>query len=139
MARLNEPMLREALALRRASLSAGSDPIADSLISLGHLLTASGRSVEAEPLLREALSIRLRTRPKAPWCAAEAESHLGACLAEAKRYDDAEPLLLRSWETLKAHWGEADHRTRSAAGRLARLYAVRGRADLAARYDPGSE
>jgi serine/threonine protein kinase/Flp pilus assembly protein TadD len=133
-----EPLLREALALRRENLSAGSDLIADSLVSLGSLLTVSGRSEEAEPLLREALAIRARTRPRAPWCAAEVESHLGACLTEAQRYEDAEPLLLRGWESLKAHWGDTDHRTRAAAGRLARLHAVRDRSDVAARHDPGT-
>ena len=57
-----EPLLREALEVRRETLGSRHPHTLTSInISLGALLRAKGDLVAAEPLLREALEVRLET------------------------------------------------------------------------------
>ncbi|MEO8504948.1 MAG: serine/threonine-protein kinase [Acidobacteriota bacterium] len=94
----SEPLLRRALALRERELGSASPEVADSLLSLGHLLHDEGRDAEAEPVLERGLAIERRApRPRtlAPLLVALAgvESNLGHTARVEPLYDEALPLL----------------------------------------------
>jgi tetratricopeptide (TPR) repeat protein len=129
-----EPMLRDALQIRRKKFPNGNEEVAFSLVELGRLLIDRGNPQEAEALLREGLEIRRNKLAAGHWLIAEAESVLGGCLTALRRYDEAEPLLAESCTVIKAKRGEQDIQTQRALARLVKLYTVTGKPDKAALY-----
>jgi serine/threonine protein kinase len=104
-----------------------TSPTVQSLVlaSLGHVLLAQQRFIEAEPLLRECLELSQKLAPD-EWRTFHARSLLGGALSGQKRFEAAEPLLLEGYEGLKQREQRvpANYHVyiREAAGRLVRLY-----------------
>jgi serine/threonine protein kinase/Flp pilus assembly protein TadD len=118
--------LDEAESLARQAIQVLREPSskdrADGLVTLGIILTAAGKAVEAEPLLHEGLNIRRNALPKDHWAVADAASVLGGCLAALQRYPEAEPLLLTSYESLQKDEQVQPRVLREAHERLVKLY-----------------
>ena len=104
------------------------------LASLGLSLTRTGKAAEAEPYLREALEIRRKVLPPGDALISNAESGLGECLTAQGHFAEAETLLLSGYAGLKAKLGEQAQRTVEARQRLAKLYELWGKPELAAQY-----
>lgn len=120
-----EALAREVLDRDRAQLDAGHPYVASSLVNLARVRLERGDAAGAEPLLREALEIRREALPPGHWEIAAAEGVLGESLAALGREREAAALLRGSHERLLEAFGPEDHRTRSAARRLADLGAGR--------------
>ena len=87
-----ESLLRESLAIRRATLPEGHPDIATSLQDLASLLQSTGRYSEAEPLHREGLAIYRAALPAGHRDIATGIQHLASLLQTTGRYSEAEPL-----------------------------------------------
>lgn len=88
-----EPLLRTALALRRAQLGSWHEDVGQSLRALGVLLHRTGDLTEAERVLREAVAVFRKVLPEGHTFAAGALSEFGAVLTDRGRAEEAEPLL----------------------------------------------
>lgn len=120
-----EPLLRQALEVRKRAFPPGHLLIIAAQVRLGEVLMAEGKNSEAESLLRDAA----RAARHSPfllvgWQSAEAENALGACLARMGRMSEALPLLRNSQAALKAH-PQMIFRTRALA-RTAAIVMARG-------------
>ena len=94
------PVVREILAEGRASLPAGSLPLAGLLAQMGSTLLDAHAWPDSEPILRECLDIREKAEPDA-WTTANTRSLLGGALLGQSRHAEAEPLLRSGYEGLK--------------------------------------
>jgi hypothetical protein len=102
-----EPLLRQALDIRRKELSAGHPAIISTETRLGEVLIDEGKTTEAEPLLRQAVTeIHAVPFPLPAWQIAEPEIALGAALAAEGHSAEAEKLL-RDFEPLMKGYPEA--------------------------------
>ncbi len=126
-----ESTLREVLRIQRATLDPSHPDVAQTLTLLGSVLLSLERPLDAEPCLREALEIR-RARIPENWLTANTESVLGDCLMRLGRSDEAEVLLRESLPRIEQALGREDYRSREARSRLAALYELTDRAELAA-------
>ena len=104
------------------------------LASLGLSMTRTGKPSEAEAYLREALEIRRKVLPPGDPLIFNAESALGECLTAQGHFAEAEPLLLSGYAGLKTKAGEQAQRTVEARQRLAKLYELWGKHEMAAPY-----
>jgi hypothetical protein len=115
-----EPLLREALDIRRKKLWPGHPAIVTAEVRLGEVLVAEHKTMEAEPLLREAVASAAREPfPLPAWQAAEARNAYGECLKSLGREREAEPLLTQSRAAL-----ESDPRPAFRTGPTARLLSI---------------
>ncbi len=130
----SEQILNEALAIMRKALPKGHPESAQTLVTLGIVLTRANKASQAEPYLREALDIRLKVLPAGHWTTANTKSILGECLTAQKRFAVAEPLLKEGYEEIKTALGEKHPRTIEALTRLPQLYDAWNRPQLAAQY-----
>jgi serine/threonine-protein kinase len=97
-----EPLLRQALAIRRKQFSFGHPNVIAAEVRLGEVLTAEGKVQEAEPTLRDAVaSAHSAPYPLLPWQIAEAQSALGTCLVAIGRSAEGEPLITASQNDLQ--------------------------------------
>ncbi len=79
-----EPVLRQALGIRKDLFPPGHVQIIGAEIRLGEVLASEGKIGEAEPILREAATAAHQSPFRLPaWQVAEADNALGACLARA--------------------------------------------------------
>ncbi len=85
---------------RKEKLGTEHPHVAETLSTLGRVLLAERRWVEAEPLLRESLAI-WDTRSPDDWNRFNTQSLLGKSLIGQKKYAKAEPLLLAGYEGMK--------------------------------------
>lgn len=90
-----EKLLREALALREASLGPNHPEVGASLDHLGDLLWIRGAYPEAERVLRRALAIREQSLEQDPLAVADVLDNLGSVLEIQDRYAEAEPVIER--------------------------------------------
>lgn len=88
-----EPLLREALEIRRRIHGNEHIDVTASLNSLGSLLQYQGKYTEAEPLLREALSTNRKLLGNQHYDVAISASNLGLALIEEGKLDEAEPFF----------------------------------------------
>jgi serine/threonine-protein kinase len=106
-----EPLLRQALDIRKKELSAGHPAIISVETRLGEVLIDEGKSAEAEPLLRQATAeIHAVAFPLTVWQIAEPEIALGAALAAMGRPADADKLLRSAESRLRNYPQAALHR-----------------------------
>jgi hypothetical protein len=91
-----EPLLIDAVTLRRKLLGPEHTDVAGSLTLLASLLIDTGRYEEALPVAREAKAICLLSLAENHWRTAGAASAEGAALAGLGELDTAEPLLVNS-------------------------------------------
>jgi serine/threonine-protein kinase len=102
-----EPLLQEALAMRRRSLGEQDLDTARSLLHLGNLRAAQSRNAESEDLLRRALATReTRLGPNHP-DVAEALSSLGLVLRRQGKSVEAERDLRRAVAIDESTLGDA--------------------------------
>ena len=122
-----EPLLRQALEIRRTALGEEHPSFATSLNNLGALYCLTGRYAEAEPLLRQAMEIR---------CTALGEEHpefatnlnnLAELYRSTGRYAEAEPLLRQALEITRTALGEEHPSFATSLANLAGLYESTGR------------
>jgi eukaryotic-like serine/threonine-protein kinase len=130
----SEQILNEALSIMRKSLPPGHPESAQTLVTLGIVLTRANKALQAESYLREALDIRLRVLPKGHWTTANVKSILGECLTVQDKFAQAEPLLKEGYEEIKAALGEKHPRTTEALTRLPQLYDAWNKPQFAAQY-----
>src|SRR5262245_38219540 len=88
-----QPMLEEALKLRRQALGNESLDVATSLNNLGGLARLKGDFTKSESLFREALEARRKLLGKEHTDLAESLDNLGALLTDKGNYNDAEELI----------------------------------------------
>jgi tetratricopeptide (TPR) repeat protein len=126
-----EPLARQALDLRRASLPAGHPDIAASVNMLGWILHEVGRSREAEPVLREAVAIRRAAGPRYRRDLSRSLNDLGVVLNALSRYDSAEVVLAEALAIRRAELGEEHRAVGITANNLAAAYYYQARLDEA--------
>jgi hypothetical protein len=129
-----EPMMREALAMRRKLLGESHADVATSLCDLADLLVVTGRFEEAYPLAAEAHRSFASNFSEDHWRTAVAKSIEGAALVGLRRYDDAEPLLQASYQALEEGGGARVVHRRDALVHLVALYDAWGREQQAGKY-----
>lgn len=103
-----QPLLEEALKLRRQVLGKEHQEVAESLEQLGSLLVNRGSFTEAEPLLKEALAMRRKLLGEDHNDVAESLDSLGRLASEAGKFHDAE-LLYREALTIRRKLYGASH------------------------------
>lgn len=97
-----ESLFREALEIRRATLTTGHPNIATSLNNLARLLTNIGHTSEAELLSREALDTLRSAQPAGHLDIAASLDNLASLLASTGRYAEAESLLCEALDILRS-------------------------------------
>jgi serine/threonine-protein kinase len=127
-----EALYRHALTIARQRFPGVHPVTATILLGLGELLLDRGAADRAEPLLREALAMRRTTLPPGHPGVSEVEQAIGAVIMARGRYVEAERYLLASRDGLRAAYGDADPRARSALTRLVDLYEASGQPARAA-------
>ncbi len=90
-----EKLLREALAIREASLGPDHPEVGASLDHLGDLLWIRGDYPGAEAVLHRALAIREKALESDPLAVADVLDNLGSVLEIQGRYAEAEPVIER--------------------------------------------
>lgn len=99
-----EAPLRQALALRQATLAVNHPLVMAAMIRLGEALTAESKLSEAEPLLREADGVAHHPPVRLlAWQIAEADIALGQCLRALGESSEAATLLERNRLGIEAH------------------------------------
>jgi serine/threonine-protein kinase len=101
----------------------------------GLILTYTGRGDEAEQILREAVALRSTAKLDSTWLGAVAKGDLGECLTVRNRFDEAEEFLKTSYDVLVRTQGSQAPRTLRARKRLAQLYQVWKKPELAKNYN----
>jgi tetratricopeptide (TPR) repeat protein len=129
-----EPLLREALELRRTLLGNEHADVASTMTLLADLLIDTGRFDEALPLAMDAKAICAKAFGNEHWRTASAASAEGAALAGLKRYSEAESLLADNVRILQNDTGALPFFVANAKRWLAELYLALGRSDEAAKY-----
>ncbi|MBX3400827.1 MAG: serine/threonine protein kinase [Gemmataceae bacterium] len=133
-----EPWLRKSYEGRRETLGDDNLQTQFSLNWLVMALESQEKFAQAEPLLRRILAIRER-QDKTSWLTANTRSRLGRAVLAYQDYDEARKLLEPAFEELKAKSNQIHPmwrgiRLREAAGRVALLHELSGRAEDAARW-----
>ena len=155
-----EPLLREAVEIRRKTESAAYPSLGHCLTWLGWVLLDEGQPGRAEPLLGEALAIfQERAQHDQPaeagpfpqelpdnsekdwyvvWMRSQTMSLLGASLLGQREYAEAEPKLIRGYEGLKSRkvggCPQLNKAVPEAAARLVQLYEAWGKPEKAAEW-----
>jgi tetratricopeptide (TPR) repeat protein len=122
-----EPLLREALAIRRRVLGGDHPDTATSLHNLAVDLDARGQYAEAEPLLREALAIRRRVLGVDHPDTAASLIELAFNLDARGQYAEAEPLLREALAICRRVLGDDHPQTATSLNNLARNLDARGK------------
>jgi tetratricopeptide (TPR) repeat protein len=99
-----EPLLRNALEIRKKLLPPSHPAIIAAETRLGEALTYEGKPQLAETILREAVnSAHNEPFPLLPWQVAEPQNALGFCLARLGHTSEAENLLQNSRTSLQSY------------------------------------
>jgi tetratricopeptide (TPR) repeat protein len=122
-----EPLLVQALELRKRLLQEDHPNVATSLNNLALLYKSQGRYAEAEPLLVQALELRKRLLGEDHPDVATSLNNLAALYDSQGRYDQAEPLYLQALELWKRLLGEDHPDVATSINNLAALYDSQGR------------
>jgi eukaryotic-like serine/threonine-protein kinase len=115
-----EPLLAEALAIRRARLGEESGEVADSLLSLAMLYRMTSRYREAIPLVQRALSIRQKLGPALE--IAKCDMELAGNYARLGDHALAEKLYLATIAIREKELGPEDSDLAATLNNLANLY-----------------
>ena len=126
-----EPLLVQALALRKRLLGEEHPDVAESLNNLAELYRSQGRYSEAEPLYEQALALRKRLLREEHSDVAESLNNLALLYYSQGRYSEAEPLYRQALELIKRLLGEEHPHVATSLNNLAALYSSQGRYDQA--------
>jgi tetratricopeptide (TPR) repeat protein len=121
-----EPLLTEALDLRRRHLAPDSPEVAASLQDLGWLEHQKGDYVRAEALYREALALRRPTAATVPMPLSTTLLTLGWLLADEEDFEAAEPLFREAIELRRQALGDAHRDVAVARMGLVACFIARG-------------
>ncbi|MEM0962906.1 MAG: serine/threonine-protein kinase [Bacteroidota bacterium] len=125
-----EPLVRDALRLRRQLHGDRHVEVAEAQRELGGLLRAMGRTDDAAPLLREALDTHRRLGTDALGTARTMRT-LGSLLRDQSEYDEAEALYREALALLEPSRGAADPDVTDIKNSLSVLLEAVGRFDEA--------
>jgi len=129
-----EAWYRDSVDQARASMPAGSLPIAGRLGNLGGLLLERERYDEAELVFRETVDIGRAGLPENHWLVFVGENALGVTLVGQGRFEEAEPLVVNGYVGIREAKGAPPDVVEGALEGVIRLYTDWGRLDEAARY-----
>jgi serine/threonine-protein kinase len=127
-----EPLLEEALVLRRRHLGPDDLELADSLAHVGDLEADRAHFERAESLHRQTLELRRRRLGDRHELVAESENELALVRMSLGRLDEAEELLRDSLERQRQTLGEAHEDVAKTQGNLAQVLRRKGRLQDAA-------
>jgi tetratricopeptide (TPR) repeat protein len=122
----SEPLLREALEIRRAKPGEGHPDYAASLKNLAELCRVTGRYAEAEPLFQKALEIRRATLGDLHPDYAVSLNSLGRLYWATAHFEKAEPLYKEALKVHRAALGDRLPDYAAALSNLAELYRATG-------------
>jgi CHAT domain-containing protein len=122
-----EPLLKQALAVRKRALGETHPDVATSLNSLALLYHSQGRYSEAEPLYKQALALKIRALGEAHPDVATSLNNLAGLYDSQGRYSEAEPLFKQALELRKRALGETHPDVATSLNNLAGLYRNQGR------------
>ena len=128
-----ESLARDGVARARRALSPPDEVTSLALVTLGGLLNARQRYVEARPLLEEGLVMQKALTPQ-HWYVAAAQCELGESLRGLRQYDSAKSLLVEGCGGVLASTEPGETRKRRAAEHVASLYDVQGNPAKAAEW-----
>jgi len=126
-----EPLLEQALDLRRRALGDGEPDTLSSINTLAVLYWNLGRYEEAEPLFLEALEGRRRRLGDDDPETLASMNDLAGLYWHQNRFEEAEPLLLGTLEMRQRVLGDDHPETLTSMNNLAVLYENRGRYEAA--------
>lgn len=128
-----ETLYRETISIRRKA-SGGQDPETWApMNNLATLYHRRGKLTEADSLFRELLELCGRSLPPDHPYTAIFSNNYADCLVDQKRYDEAERLLISSQAVLDSKFGVDHARSVKGRARLARLYELTGRSEIASK------
>ena len=122
-----EPLLVQALEMRKRILGEHHPDVANSLNNLAGLYDSQGRYEEAEPLLVQALEMRKRILGEHHPDVASSLNNLASLYDSQGRYEQAEPLYVQALEIFKRILGEHHPDVASSLNNRAYLYYSQGR------------
>ncbi len=122
-----EPLLENALELRRRHLAPDDPSLADSLANVGELRVAWARFEDAETLHRRALALRRLKLGEEDPRLAESENDLALVLFHRGRPDEAEELLRRALDRQQLALGEEHQEVAETLNNLAFVLRRKGR------------
>jgi tetratricopeptide (TPR) repeat protein len=125
--RLVEPLLRQAVEIRRQVLGEQHPFFATSLNNLAVLYRSTGRHIEAEPLYRQAMEIRRRVLGEQHPDFANSVNNLAVLYDSMGRYAEAETLYRQAMEIRRRVLGEQHPDFAISLNGLAGLYDSMGR------------
>ncbi|MDB5424973.1 MAG: hypothetical protein JWQ29_2389, partial [Phenylobacterium sp.] len=114
-----EPLLRQALELRRKSFGERDRRTAAGYASLALNLDTQSRDAEAEPYFRKALAIQRSALGEKHPDVGMTLNNLASCLDDQGRHAEAEPLLRKALAIARATVGETGLATAAVYGNLA--------------------
>lgn len=116
-----QPLLEEALKLRRQSLGPEHPDVATSLSHVGEIAGLKGDYARSESLLREALKLRRKLSGQERADVAESLNNLGAFLLNQGNYNEAESLLREALAMRRRLFGEEHKDVAESLTNLGRL------------------
>jgi tetratricopeptide (TPR) repeat protein len=122
-----EPLLVQALEMRKRILGEDHPDVASSLNNLASLYKSQGRYEDAEPLYVQALEMRKRIFGEDHPDLASSLNNLAELYRSQGRYEEAEPLYVQALEIRKRILGEHHPDVASSLNNLALLYKSQGR------------
>ena len=122
-----EPLLIQAMGIRREVLGEEHQSYATSLNNLASLYEATGRYADAEPLLIQAMGILRKVLGEEHQNYASSLNNLAALYQDMGRYADAEPLYTRAMDIRREVLGEKSPDYATSLNGLALLYQDMGR------------
>ena len=121
-----EPLLVQALDIRREALPEGHSDIARSLNNLAELYRAQSRYAEAEPLYKQALNIVRQALGEQHPHVATSLNNLALSYESQGRYAKAEPLYLQALDIRRHNLGKDHPDIAQSLNNLAGLYVSQG-------------
>jgi eukaryotic-like serine/threonine-protein kinase len=122
-----QPLLEEALKLRRQALGDESLDVATTLTHLGAMARLKGDYARSEPLFREALIVRLKLLGKEHKDVAESLDNLGALLVDRGACNEAEGLIREALDLRRNLLGAEHNDVVNSLNSLGRLMFNTGR------------
>jgi tetratricopeptide (TPR) repeat protein/CHAT domain-containing protein len=122
-----EPLLKQALEIRRRILGHEDAHVAESLNNLGLLYYEQGRYPEAEPLLKRALEIKRKVLSREHPRVATTLHNLALLYHDQARYVEADLLYRQALEIKRKVRGDEHPDVATTLGSLGSLYATQGR------------
>ncbi len=121
-----EPLLREAVELRREGLGGDNVEVGSALSALGGVVKSQGLFTEAETIHREALAVFRGSLTERDPLIGVSLKNIGGCLEELGKYAEAESLLTVSAQIMAETLSESDPLVLATLSGLAKVLTQRG-------------